>query len=108
MLRDRVLGRRELWLASLFAVLVAFAAMAIVPGKADAGTAVTAYQYTSEPGDYIGAGGQGVYTVADSNISVRGHRRLLDGRYRQWRRVVVRGSGRPEGRDTAPRKVLRR
>jgi hypothetical protein len=72
MLSRRVLGSRELYLASLLAVIAAFAVMVVAPGRADASTGNTSYKYTSEPGDYIGAGEQNFYTAADSSISIQG------------------------------------
>jgi hypothetical protein len=72
MFNERVLGRRELCLASLVAVIAAFAVMVVATGKADAGTGITSYKYTSEPGDYIGAGEHNSYTAADSSISIQG------------------------------------
>ncbi len=72
MSRARVIRRWEMWFVSLFALIAAFAMMAVAPGKADASTGVTSYRYTSEPGDYIGAGSKGFYTAADSKISMQG------------------------------------
>jgi hypothetical protein len=72
MLRNTVCRRWEMWFVSLFALVAAFAVMGAAPGKADAGTGTMLYRYTSEPGDYIGAGKQELYTTADSSISIQG------------------------------------
>ena len=73
MYRDSVPGGWKIFLATLFAVVAAFTIMAGAgAGRADAAETITDYRYTSEPGDYIGSGGRGAFTSANSTISISG------------------------------------